>query len=94
MSLYSINFLLFFSVVFIIYYALPKQYRYIGLLAASYFFYISYSPRYAIILIILTLITYLGAFGIEKGYRKICFSITIIASLGILLFFNIGYSHL
>lgn len=88
MSLYSINFLLFFSVVFIIYYALPKQYRYIGLLTASYFFYISYSPRYAIILIILTLITYLGAFGIEKGYRKICFSITIIASLGILLFFK------
>jgi len=88
MSFNSISFLLFFSIVFIVYYALPKRYRYIGLLAASYCFYMSCSLQYTIILIALTFITYLGALGIEKRYKKICFLASIIVSLAVLFYFK------
>ncbi len=46
----SIDFLIFFPVVVLFYFALPKRVRWIWLLGASYYFYMSWNPRYAVLI--------------------------------------------
>lgn len=55
----SLNFLLFFPIVAILFYLTPVKYRWLVLLAASYFFYINIKPVYAILLAGVTATTYL-----------------------------------
>lgn len=62
----SYNFLLFFSIVSLIYYIFPKKYRYIWLLITSYYFYMSWNAKYALLLFLSTFITYVASIGIEK----------------------------
>lgn len=54
----SMEFLIFFPIVVFIYYIIPLKYRYIWLLVSSYCFYYSCSPKYVILLLWTTLITY------------------------------------
>ena len=54
----SLNFLLFFPLVAVLYYLTPVKYRWLTLLAASYFFYINIKPVYAILLAAVTVSTY------------------------------------
>ena len=61
----SSAFLLFFPVVFLIYYIIPRKVRYIWLLAASYYFYMCWNPGYILLLLGCTLITYFSARLIE-----------------------------
>lgn len=58
MSINSAAFLLFLAVSVGAYYLLPKQHRYLVLLAASAFFYLSYSVRAALYLLVTILATY------------------------------------
>lgn len=62
----SINFLLFFPIILIVYFLIPAKIRYIWLLIASYFFYMSWNPMYSVLIMISTLITYIGGRGLEK----------------------------
>ena len=39
----SFDFLVFFPIVVILYYAIPKKFRYLWLLAASYYFYMCWN---------------------------------------------------
>lgn len=55
----SLNFLLFFPAVVILSYLTPARYRWVTLLAASYFFYINIKPVYALLSAGITLSTYL-----------------------------------
>jgi alginate O-acetyltransferase complex protein AlgI len=55
----SVNFLLFFPLVAVLYYLTPVKYRWLTLLAVSYFFYINIRPVYALLLGGITLSTYL-----------------------------------
>lgn len=69
MSFNSIGFVLFFPIVVLIYFAFPKKYRYLWLLAASYFFYACWNIKYTFFLLFSTLTTYWGA-RLMKGARK------------------------
>lgn len=87
----SFAFLLFFPIVCIIYYMIPQlRWRNIFLLAASYYFYMNWEPRYAILLLASTLITYGAAIAIEKEeqYKKIILVTSIVLNLLILFFFK------
>ncbi len=67
----SIEFLLFFPIVTFVYFIFPKKYRYLWLLASSYFFYMSWNINYAFLLFASTLITYTASIGIAWcGYRE------------------------
>ena len=63
----SLNFLLFFPVVCIIYFAIPAlKWRNLFLLAASYWFYMNWKPAYALLLLTSTAVTYVAALGIDR----------------------------
>ncbi len=63
----SISFLIFFPIVVLFYYLIPKKFRYIWLLIASYYFYMSWNPRYVVLLLLSTIVTYLSGLFIPKA---------------------------
>ena len=65
----SFEFLLFFPVAALVYFAIPHRVRYIWLLVCSYFFYMCWNAAYALLLFASTLITYLSGLAID-AYRK------------------------
>lgn len=62
----SINFLFFFPIVVLLYFAIPIKVRYLWLLAASYFFYMCWNAEYALLLLFSTIVTYLCGLFLEK----------------------------
>lgn len=67
MTFTSFNFLLFFPLVVLLYNIIPQKWRMPFLLVASYVFYISMQPVYAVLLAGVTITTYLFARGINKA---------------------------
>ncbi len=66
----SINFLLFFPIVAILFYVLPHKFRWLHLLIASCIFYMFFIPEYILILIGIILIDFLAAIYIDKSEQK------------------------
>lgn len=66
----TLKFLVFFVAVFLVYYIVPKKLQWLVLLAASIYFYLCASVKYAIFVLMATLITYLGALIIDKISQK------------------------
>ena len=62
----SIHFLVFFPVVTIIYFLISPKKRYLWLLAASYYFYMCWNAKYALLLLLSTFVTYCS--GRLMGY--------------------------
>ncbi len=62
----SLNFLIFFPTVIILYYLTPKKFKYLILLFASLYFYINIKPIFALLLISISIITYFITIYIEK----------------------------
>ena len=56
----SYSFMLFFPIVLCIYFVIPKKARHVWLLVASYYFYMGWNAKYAILIAISTIVTYLG----------------------------------
>jgi len=54
----SLQFLIFFPIVILLYYLLPHSKRWIFLLLASYYFYMSWNPAYIVLILISTLVDY------------------------------------
>lgn len=50
----SVHFLVFFPIVVLIYYLIPQRVKYLWLLAASYYFYMSWNPGYALLILVCT----------------------------------------
>jgi D-alanyl-lipoteichoic acid acyltransferase DltB (MBOAT superfamily) len=63
----SIEFLLFFPVVTTIYFLLPHKFRWVLLLIASCFFYMSWIPKYILVLFLIIAIDYVAAQKIEAS---------------------------
>lgn len=89
----SLSFLIFFPIVLLIYFIIPKKIRYIWLLIASYYFYMCWNARYALLLLASTLITYVA--GLVIGYceqkvavKKAVVAGSLILNFGILFFFK------
>jgi alginate O-acetyltransferase complex protein AlgI len=88
----SFNFLIFFPILAAVYFITPSRYRWIALLAGSYFFYINMSPVYALLLAGITLSTYWFTRLIDKtnveSVKKRYMVVNIILILVPLFFFK------
>lgn len=95
----SIKFILFFPIVTLVYYLVPKKYTWIWLLVSSYYFYMSWNPTYALLIITSTVITYLSGILIHKAnklndqqrklsLKRLYVALSFIINLSILIFFK------
>ena len=86
----SLNYAIFLPLVFIIYWLLPNKYRWVLLLIASYYFYMSWNAKYVFLIFITTFTSYLCAILIEKNreHKKLILIITLLVCLGILFVFK------
>ncbi|MHA4895122.1 MBOAT family O-acyltransferase [Pedobacter sp. PWIIR3] len=88
----SLNFLLFFSSVLILYYFLPRKYTWIMLLVASLFFYMCWRWQYIFLLFFPATIDFFVARNIEdtanKRKRKMLLLLSIVTNLGLLFYFK------
>ena len=88
----STHFIIFFPVVVILYFAVPHRIRYLWLLAASYYFYMSWNAKYALLLLTSTAVTYAGGLVLSKVKSvragKLTLVIVCVINLGILFIFK------
>lgn len=88
----SIEFLVFFPLVSIGYFITPHKYRWILLLGASYLFYMSWRPKYILVLLTVTGIGYLAGLWLRKdrsqAERRLVLGASLVSSLVILCFFK------
>lgn len=96
----SIEFLIFFPIAAAIYFVIPSKIKHLWLLAASYYFYMFWNVKYALLILTSTIFTYLSGLLIEKikhsgkdiskqrKWKKWVVAGSFIANLGILFFFK------
>ena len=93
----SIDFLIFFPAVVLLYLLIPAKLRQIWLLICSYFFYMCWDPRYILLLVLSTVITFISGLLLEKrtdsSVRKVVLAGCLTANLGLLFVFKyLGFS--
>ena len=71
MSYTSVKFLVFTAAVFVAYFAVPKKYRWLTLLAASFFFYAGVGLRAVLFITFSALSTYLAGLGMGQVQKQI-----------------------
>ena len=89
----SLEFILFFPIVCLVYFLLPKlKWRTLFLLVASYYFYMCWEPTYALLLLTSTAITYVSGLCMsrfqEQRWRKTALVSGIVINLGTLFFYK------
>ncbi len=89
----SLSFLIFFPIVLLIYFVIPKKIRYIWLLVTSYFFYMCWNAQYALLLLFSTAVTYLAGLILHRLKdrqigRKLVVAVSLVINLGILFVFK------
>ena len=96
----SMSFLIFFPAVLAVYFLLPASLwqggaRRYWLLVASYYFYMSWNPRYALLMAFSTLVTYVSGLALvalgpdaPAGRRKLVVAASFIINIGILIGFK------
>lgn len=89
----SLGFLIFFPIVTLIYFAVPHKYRYLWLLGASYYFYMCWNPRYAMLMAASTLFTWLGGAVISKTNKTVAkkAAVALSFSINLLILFFFKY---
>lgn len=91
----SISYLLFFPVVCLLNFILPRRIRPLCLLVASYFFYMCWNASYALLMLTSTAITYGSGIMIQRYHdtgkhkaMKVCVALSFLSNLLILVFFK------
>lgn len=96
----SIQFLIFFPAAVLIYYLIPLKARYLWLLAASYFFYMCWNVKYALLMLFSTAVTYISGLLLDRIHqmqweknkieigRKCCVAGSFILNLAVLFGFK------
>lgn len=88
----SIDFLIFFPIVTVMFFIMPRRLRILWLLISSHYFYMSWNPKYAILIAISTMITFISGFLMEKAkeqrVRKMVLTISLLSNLAILGIFK------
>ncbi len=88
----SLHFLIFFPITIILYYILPHKTRWVCLLAASYYFYMSWNPIYAFLILFTTGINYYAALQMKKAQihkrKKAFLLLGLLSSLSVLFVFK------
>jgi len=100
----SFQFLIFFPIVVVFYFAIPYKYRWILLLLASYYFYMCWKAEYLFLIIASTLVDYSAGLKMgkipDKRGRRMYLILSLIANLGLLFtfkyfnFFNASFQQL
>lgn len=90
MNFVSLVFFIFLPVVTLLHWIIPSKFRWIVLLAASYFFYGFANPLLILLIAGTTLVSYLAALGIEKypKRKRLFLAIAILLTLGTLFVFK------
>jgi alginate O-acetyltransferase complex protein AlgI len=91
MAFNSVNFLLFFFTVTLIYYLIPVRFRWSWIVLSSIFFYISFIPVFIFLILTLIIVNYFFAILInraEKVRKKEVFLLAVLLNTGILAFFK------
>ena len=89
----SFEFLAFFPLVTLAYFLLPARLKTPWLLVASYYFYMGWNARYAVLIAASTLVTYLSGLLIERAgenlrLKRLWVALSLLINLGILFFFK------
>lgn len=88
----SIEFIVFFIIVTLIYYILPHRFRWVLLLISSYIFYMAWKPAYILLILLCTLVNYIAALVIEKyehqSLRRFSLFLSLSISLGVLFVYK------
>jgi len=92
MTFNSIEFLIFYPIVVLLYFLLPRAFRWPMLLIASYIFYAYYSPSLSVLIFATTLVSWCASMIIERSerlwVRRVCLLITLTVCLGVLFFYK------
>lgn len=88
----SVDFLIFFPIVVLVYFIIPKKTRFIWLLITSYYFYMCWNVKYVFLLILSTVTTWLAGLIINACKqtlgKKCAVAGCVFVNLGILVFFK------
>lgn len=89
----SFQFIVFFPIVIAVYYIIPAKIRYVWLLLASYYFYMSWNVKYALLLLGSTVITYIASlltdrFRNRKKVAKLCVAGSVVLNFAMLIIFK------
>ena len=89
----SYSFIAFFPIICILYFLLPHKYRKYMLLIASYYFYMGWNAKYALLLLLSTAVTFVAGLGVDHfkdnpSKKKLVLTGSLIFNLGILAFFK------
>ena len=88
----SFAYMFFLPIVFGAYWCVNNKYRWIILVVASYFFYMCSGPRYALIILAVTITSFFSALKIENAggnrEKKAILGISVFACMGALFFFK------
>lgn len=88
----SFEYLIFLPLIAALYFILAPRFRWILLLAASYYFYMSWRAEYAILILFCTAINYVAAILIDKEkdkkVKKIILTVDLIISFGVLFVYK------
>ncbi len=66
----SIHFIIFFPIVVLAYFSFSYRYRWIWLLIASIYFYMSWNPKFIILIMTTIVITFVSGIGIQNANGK------------------------
>jgi alginate O-acetyltransferase complex protein AlgI len=88
----SLHFLIFFPIIVVLYFSLKHKHRWMLLLWASYYFYMSWKVEYVVLIIFSTLVDYFVALAIakEEGQRKkkLLLLVSLLVNIGLLFAFK------
>ena len=87
----SLEFLVFFPVVTVLFFLLPHRYRWLHLLVASCVFYMAFIPAYILILLLTIVIDYYAGILIEHAtgsQRRFYLAMSLVANIGVLAVFK------
>ena len=92
MNFNSLAFLIFLPVVVLLYWLLPHKFRWVLLLAASYFFYMSWNAWLIVLIMTTTVTAYVTSILISRtqktALRRLWLAVALVICLGLLIFFK------
>lgn len=88
----SLEYMIFLPAVFLLYWLLPQGFRWVWLLLSSYYFYMSWNPKYVVLILFTTGVSYGCALLLEKTVnktgKKLIIALALLLCLGVLFFFK------
>lgn len=96
----STEFLIFFPIVVAVYFAVPEKLKSLWLLISSYYFYMCWNVKYALLILASTVLTYLSGLMMERikqqnwesakkqKYKKLVVAASFVSNLSILFYFK------